>query len=134
MLGVSTTSARLPVFNTFSMATFNAVSRRFQTVLPKGFLDFSNSAICAKLPLVLTAALAIQRLGASMTAFGKATRRSRNGGIDSMVVSVDDRFGLTAVIHNLDGSAPAAQPPATSAMRRKRTLQMPAFRPGNKAQ
>lgn len=32
-------------------------------------------------------------------------------------------FGLTAVIRNLDGSAPAAQTPATSAMRSKSPLQ-----------
>lgn len=80
-------------------------------------------AICAKLPLALTAALAIQRQVGSMAAFRKPSHKFRNCGIDSVVRPVDDCSGLTAVVRNLVGSAPASQLPATSAMRRKHPLQ-----------
>lgn len=48
--------------------------------------------------LVLTAVLAFQRLGGLLTSFGKLIHKSRNCGIDGLILSIDGRFWAKAVL------------------------------------
>lgn len=106
-----------------SMTCFQTATQRFLAMSLGRSPDCANCASSADLPPVLTAALAIQCQGGSMTVFEKLPCESRNCGIDFLVLPVDDRFGLTLVTHNLGGSALASQRLVTSALRRLRILQ-----------